>query len=434
MTIGHRTETERVLEARAAYVARGVAVAPVVVARAEGARIWDVDGRSYVDFAGGIGCQNTGHGLPVVVAAVHEQVDRYLHQCFMVGTYEPYIEVCRRLGELSPCPGEEQRSVLVNSGAEAVDNAVKIARAATGRPAVVVFDYAFHGRTLLTMTMTSKVVPYKQGFGPFAPEVYRVPAPYPFRGVDSDAAIEALEHLFKAEVDPATVACVVLETVQGEGGFIPMPDDFLLRLSALCREHGIVYVADEIQSGIGRTGPVWAVEHSGVQPDLVVSGKSLGGGLPLAGVTGSAAIVDAVPPGGLGGTFGGNPVACAAAVAVLEEVASDAFRERAQGLGDAIRARLEAIAAHVPAVGEVRGLGPMLAMELVQGGETRRPAPDVTRTTVELARERGLVLLSCGLYGNVLRVLVPILADDADAEEGLSILEASLVDAASSTS
>jgi 4-aminobutyrate aminotransferase len=370
----------------------------------------------------------------VVVAAVHEQVDRYLHQCFMVGTYEPYIEVCRRLGELSPCPGEEQRSVLVNSGAEAVENAVKIARAATGRPAVVVFDYAFHGRTLLTMTMTSKVVPYKQGFGPFAPEVYRVPAPYPFRGVDSDAAIEALEHLFKAEVDPATVACVVLETVQGEGGFIPMPDDFLLRLSALCREHGIVYVADEIQSGIGRTGPVWAVEHSGVQPDLVVSGKSLGGGLPLAGVTGSAAIVDAVPPGGLGGTFGGNPVACAAAVAVLEEVASDAFRERAQGLGDAIRARLEAIAAHVPAVGEVRGLGPMLAMELVQGGETRRPAPDVTRTTVELARERGLVLLSCGLYGNVLRVLVPILADDADVEEGLSILEASLVDAASSTS
>jgi 4-aminobutyrate aminotransferase len=349
----------------------------------------------------------------------------------MVGTYEPYVEVCRRLAELSPCPGEEQRSVLVNSGAEAVENAVKIARAATGRPAVVVFDYAFHGRTLLTMSMTSKVVPYKQGFGPFAPEVYRVPAPYPFRGPDTDAAVAALEHLFKAEVDPATVACVVLETVQGEGGFIPMPDDFLLRLSALCREHGIVYVADEIQSGIGRTGPVWAVEHSGVQPDLVVSGKSLGGGLPLAGVTGSAEIVDAVPPGGLGGTFGGNPVACAAAVAVLDEVATESFRTRAETLGTTIRGRLDRIAAAVPAVGEVRGLGPMLAMELVEDAERKTPAAALARSTVELARERGLILLSCGLYGNVLRVLVPILADEADVEEGLAVLEASLVAAAS---
>ena len=431
MAIRHGTETERVLEARAAYVARGVAVAPIVVARAEGARIWDVDGRSYVDFAGGIGCQNTGHGLPGVLAAVHEQVDRYLHQCFMVGTYEPYVEVCRRLAELSPCPGKEQRSVLVNSGAEAVENAVKIARSATGRPAVVVFDYAFHGRTLLTMAMTSKVVPYKQGFGPFAPEVYRVPAPYPYRGIDTDAAVSALEHLFKADVDPATVACVVLETVQGEGGFIPMPPDFLSRLAALCREQGILYVADEIQSGIGRTGPIWAVEHSGVEPDLVVSGKSLGGGLPLAGVTGRADVVDAVPPGGLGGTFGGNPVSCAAALAVLDEVATEAFRARADELGETIRARLEAIAAAVPAVGEVRGLGPMLAIELVEDQVTKRPASALARRTTEIARERGLVLLSCGLYGNVLRVLVPILADSSEAEEGLEILEESLVEAAS---
>src|SRR5438445_7612887 len=227
MAVQHQNETGRVLEARARYVARGVAVSPVVVDRAEGARIWDVEGRSYVDFAGGIGCQNTGHGFPGVVAAVHEQVDRYLHQCFMVGTYEPYVDVCRRLAELSPCSGVEQRSVLVNSGAEAVENAVKIARVATGRPAVVVFEYAFHGRTLLTMTMTSKVVPYKHGFGPFAPEVYRALAPYPYRGIDTDTAIGSLEHLFKADVDPATVACVVLETVQGEGGFIPMPADFL---------------------------------------------------------------------------------------------------------------------------------------------------------------------------------------------------------------
>ena len=430
MAIRHGTETERVLEARAAYVARGVAVAPIVVARAQGARIWDVDGRSYVDFAGGIGCQNTGHRLDSVVAAVHEQVDQYLHQCFMVGTYEPYVEVCRRLAELSPCPGEEQRSVLVNSGAEAVENAVKIARSATGRPAVVVFDYAFHGRTLLTMAMTSKVVPYKQGFGPFAPEVYRAPAPYPYRGIDTDAAVSALEHLFKADVDPATVACVVLETVQGEGGFIPMPADYLSRLAALCREHGILYVADEVQSGIGRTGPVWAVEHSGVEPDLVVSGKSLGGGLPLAGVTGSAAVVDAVPPGGLGGTFGGNPVACAAAVAVLDEVATDAFRARADELGAEIRSRLEAIAAAVPAVGEVRGLGPMLAIELVEDPATKRPAAELAKRTTEIARERGLVLLSCGLYGNVLRVLVPILAEESDVDEGLGILEASLAKAA----
>ena len=420
------TETERILEERSRYVARGVAAAPVVVDRAEGARIWDVDGKSYVDFAGGIGCQNTGHGFPAAVAAIHEQVDRYLHQCFMVGTYEPYIEVCRRLAELSPCGEGEQRSLLVNSGAEAVENAVKIARVATGRPAVVVFDYAFHGRTLLTMTMTSKVAPYKLGFGPFAPEVYRAPAPYPYRGVDTDAAIEALEHLFKGEVDPGSVACVVLETVQGEGGFIPMPADFLERLSALCGEHGILFVADEIQSGIGRTGPVWAIEHSGVAPDLVVSGKSLGGGLPLAGVTGRADVVDSVPPGGLGGTFGGNPVACAAALAVLDEVATPEFRTRAEALGTEIRARLDAIAERVPQVGEVRGLGPMLAMELVTDPESKTPAADLARRTTEIARERGLMLLACGLYSNVIRVLVPILADEADVEEGLALLEESL--------
>jgi 4-aminobutyrate aminotransferase len=433
VAIRSQTETERILALRARYVARGVSVAPLVVARAEGARVWDVDGRSYVDFAGGIGCQNTGHGLPSAVSAIHDQVDRYLHQCFMVGAYEPYVEVCRRLAELSPCPGEEQRSILVNSGAEAVENAVKIARVATGRPAVVAFDYAFHGRTLLTMTMTSKIVPYKLGFGPFAPEVYRVPAPYPYRGVDADDALTALSHLLEAGVDPAAISCVVLETVQGEGGFIPMPTEFLVRLAALCREHGILYVADEVQSGIGRTGPVWAIEHSGVKPDLVVSGKSLGGGLPLAGVTGSAEVVDAVPPGGLGGTFGGNPVACAAALAVLDEVATDSFRSQAKVLGETIRSRLDTIAAQVPQVGEVRGLGPMLAMELVEDKDTRRPAPDLARRTTEIARERGLLLLSCGLYSNVIRVLTPILADESDVAEGLEILERSLVAAASIT-
>src|SRR4051812_43711951 len=313
MSLQERSATEKVVEARERYVAKGVSTPPLVVARAEGARVEDVDGNSYIDFAGGLGCQNTGHGLPAAVAAIHEQADLYLHQCFMVGMYEPYVEVCRRLAELSPCQGEEQKSLLVNSGAEAVENAVKIARAATGRPAVIAFDRAFHGRTLLTLSLTSKVMPYKRGFGPFAPEVYRAPAPYEYRGITTDDAIGGLQKLFKADVDPESVACVVLEPVQGEGGFVPMPAEFVERLAELCAEHGILYVDDEVQAGVGRTGPVWAIEHHGVEPDLLVSGKSLGGGLPLAAVTGRAELMDAVHPGGLGGTFGGNPVARAAA-------------------------------------------------------------------------------------------------------------------------
>jgi 4-aminobutyrate aminotransferase/(S)-3-amino-2-methylpropionate transaminase len=432
MSVRERSATQEIQEARERYVAAGVATPPLVVARAEGARIEDVDGRSYIDFAGGLGCQNAGHGLPAAVAAVHEQVDRYLHQCFMVGMYEPYVAVCRRLSELSPCRGDDQKSLLVNSGAEAVENAVKIARAATGRPAVVVFDRAFHGRTLLTMAMTSKVVPYKRGFGPFAPEVYRAPAPYPYRGVSSDDAIRGLEALFKSEIDPEAVACVVLEPVQGEGGFIPMPRDFPPRLRELCDRHGIVYVDDEVQSGVGRTGPVWAVEHYGVEPDLLVSGKSLGGGLPLAGVTGRADLVDSVPPGGLGGTFGGNPVACAAAAAVLDEVVGEDFQRRASELGETIRAGLEGIAERVEAVGDVRGLGPMQALELVGDRETKTPAGELAAVTTAAARERGLVLLSCGLYGNVLRILVPLVIDDDDLGRGLEILEESLVAASRS--
>jgi 4-aminobutyrate aminotransferase / (S)-3-amino-2-methylpropionate transaminase / 5-aminovalerate transaminase len=429
MALRERESTERMVEARQRYVASGVSTPPLVVARAEGARIEDVDGRSYIDFAGGLGCQNVGHGPPAVVAAIHDQVDRYLHQCFMVGMYEPYVEVCRRLAELSPCAGEEQKSILVNSGAEAVENAVKIARAATGRPAVVVFDRAFHGRTLLTMSMTSKVVPYKRGFGPFAPEVYRAPAPYPYRGVSSDDAIHALETLFKADVDPASVACVVLEPVQGEGGFIPMPADFPARLLELCARHGILYVDDEVQSGVGRTGPVWAIERYEVEPDLLVSGKSLGGGLPLAAVTGRAELMDAVPAGGLGGTFGGNPVACAAACAVLDEVAAPSFRARADELGERIRAALEAIAGRIDAVGEVRGLGPMQAIELVEDRHTKEPAPRLAAETTASARDRGLVLLSCGLYGNVIRILVPLVIADEDLARGLEVLEEALVDA-----
>ena len=429
MEVTERSATQAVVEAREHYVARGVATPPLVVARAEGAHIEDVDGKSYLDFAGGLGCQNLGHRPSSVVAAIHEQVDRYLHQCFMVGMYEPYIEACRRLAELSPCRGKEQKSILLNSGAEAVENAVKIARVATGRPAVVTFDRAFHGRTLLTMTMTSKVVPYKRGFGPFAPEVYRAPAPYPYRGVTTDDAMNALELLFNADVDPESVACVVLEPVQGEGGFIPMPEDFPARLAELCAKHGILYVDDEVQSGVGRTGTVWAIERYGLEPDLMVSGKSLGGGLPLAGVTGRAEVMDAVPAGGLGGTFGGNPVACAAAVAILDEVATPEFRGRAESIGTRIRAGLDRMAERIEAIGEVRGLGAMQAIELVEDRETKAPAAGLTSQTLLAARERGLIILACGLYGNVVRVLVPLVISDEDLERGLEILDEALVDA-----
>jgi 4-aminobutyrate aminotransferase / (S)-3-amino-2-methylpropionate transaminase / 5-aminovalerate transaminase len=426
VAIEQQTASERVLAGRQRYVPRGIATTPLVVARAEGARLEDADGRTYIDFAGGLGCQNTGHGFPAAVAAIHEQVDTYLHQCFMVGVYEPYVDVCRRLAELSPCRGEEQKSLLSNSGAEAVENAVKIARAATGRPGVVVFENAFHGRTLLTMTMTHKES-YKRGFGPFAPEVYRAPGPYPFRDVSSDDSLAGVESLLAKH----EIACVVVEPVQGEGGFIPLPDEFPGRLLELCRAHGALFVDDEVQSGVGRTGPVWALEHYGLEPDLLVSGKSLGGGLPLAAVTGPAETMDAPEPGGLGGTFGGNPVACAAALAVIDEVSSESFRARVDEVGRRIRAALDELASSNEHVGEVRGLGPMLALELVADRETKEPAAELTKAVTTRARELGLVLLSCGTYGNVIRILVPLVITDDDLEQGLGLLEQALVDAGS---
>ena len=404
---------------RERYVTRGVATTDLTVARAEGATIWDADGREYLDFAGGIACQNLGHNPEAVVQAIHEQVDLYLHQCFMVGLYEPYVEVCRRLDALWPGDAET-KSLLVNSGAEAVENAVKIARTATGRPGVVVFDRAFHGRTNLTMAMTSKLV-YKQGFGPLAPEVYRAPAPYPYRGVTTDDALAGLELLFAQDVDPRSVACVVLETVQGEGGFIPMPAEFVEGLREICRRHEILYVADEVQSGCGRTGRAWAIEHMNVEPDLIVAGKTLGGGLPLAAVTGRSELMDSVHPGGLGGTFSGNPVSCAAARAVLDALAEPGFRERAETVGRLIRGRLERLAELHPAIGEVRGLGPMLAIEFVER------SGDVTKAVTTKARENGLVLLSCGLYGNVIRLLPPLTATDDELERGMDILEEALL-------
>jgi 4-aminobutyrate aminotransferase len=423
MQVDHQASTDDVLQARERYVPRGVSTPQLVVTRAWGARIWDADGREYLDFAGGIACQNLGHGPAGVVRAIHEQVDRYLHQCFMVGIYEPYIEVCRRLDEV--WPGEATtKSLLLNSGAEAIENAVKIARAATGRPGVIVFDRAFHGRTNLTMAMTSKLV-YKQGFGPLAGDIYRAAAPYPYRSVSTEDALASLDLLFRQDVDPAEVACFVLEPVQGEGGFIPMPPEFIAALKEQCVRHGILYVDDEVQSGCGRTGPMWAIEHYGVEPDLIVSGKSLGGGLPLAAVTGRAELMDAVHPGGLGGTFGGNPVCCAAALAVLDELSAPGFRERADQIARLLRTRLDEIATRQEIVGEVRGLGAMLALELVE------QTADAAKAVTTAAREKGLVLLSCGLYGNVIRLLPPLSATDEELERGLGILEEALGDASS---
>ena len=418
---GDASAAERVREARARYVPRGISTPSLVVERAEGARVWDVDGREYLDFAGGIACQNLGHGHPAVTAAIHEQVDRYLHQCFMVGTYKPYVDLCRRLDEVWP-GAAETKSILVNSGSEAVENAVKIARAATGRDAVVVFDRAFHGRTNLTMAMTAKLV-YKQGFGPLATDIHRAPAPYPYRGVSTDDALRGLELLFAQDVDPVTVAAIVLEPVQGEGGFIPMPTEFVQALRRVCDEHGILYVDDEVQSGCGRTGTTWAIEQLGVEPDILVAGKTLGGGLPLASVTGRAELMDAVHPGGLGGTFGGNPVACAAALAVLDELPATGFRKRAEEVGALLRRRLGEIAARQPVVGEVRGLGAMLALELAE------PTADAAKATTTAALAKGLLLLSCGVYGNVIRLLPPLTATDEELEHGLELLEEALGDA-----
>jgi 4-aminobutyrate aminotransferase / (S)-3-amino-2-methylpropionate transaminase / 5-aminovalerate transaminase len=423
MRVEEQASTDQVRQGRERYVPRGVATTDLVVSRAWGARIWDAEGREYIDFAGGIACQNLGHGNAAVVRAVHEQVDRFLHQCFMVGAYEPYVAVAEKLDDLWP-GNAATKTLLVNSGAEAVENAVKISRAATGRAGVVVFDRAFHGRTNLTMAMTSKLV-YKQGFGPLATDVHRAPAPYPYRGVSTEDALHGLELLFKQDVDPKEVACIVLEPVQGEGGFIPMPPEFIHALRELCDAHGIVYVDDEVQSGCGRTGTIWAIERYDVEPDLLVSGKTLGGGLPLAGVTGRAELMDAPHPGGLGGTFGGNPVACAAALAVLDELSAPGFRERAEQIAKLLHTRLDEIAAKHAIVGEVRGLGAMLALELTEQNG------DVAKAVTTAAREKGLVLLSCGLYGNVIRLLPPLSATDEELERGLGILEEALGDASS---
>jgi 4-aminobutyrate aminotransferase / (S)-3-amino-2-methylpropionate transaminase / 5-aminovalerate transaminase len=419
---------------RERYLPRGVyTYHPVYPASGSGARLMDVDGNSYLDFAGGIGTMNVGHSHPAVVAAIQAQAERYTHTCAHVVTPPPYVQLARRLAEITP-GSQAKKTLLVNSGAEAVENAVKIARAATGRPAIIAFENSFHGRTNLTLTLTGKVRPYRVGFGPLALDVHTMPYPYCYRCPHRDTASGgccadwevALERAFLTRVAPEQVAAVIVEPVQGEGGFVVPPDDFLPRLRAICRRHGILLIADEIQTGFGRTGRMFACEHSGLEPDLILLAKSLAGGLPLAAVVGRAEIMDAPGPGGLGGTYGGNPVACAAALAVIGVFEREGLVERAHALGDAAQRRMREWERRFPLIGEVRGLGAMVAMELVRDRATKEPAASEAAAILQEARARGLLLIKAGLYDNVIRLLMPLVTTDDEMAAGLDILEESL--------
>jgi 4-aminobutyrate aminotransferase/(S)-3-amino-2-methylpropionate transaminase len=442
-------KSRALLARRAAAVPRGVpAVTPIAVVHAEGAVITDADGNRLIDFGGGIGVVNTGHRHPGVVEAVRAQLDRFAHVCFPVSTYEPYVELAERLNRITPGT-HDKRTFMVNSGAEAVENAVKVARAFTGRQAVVCFEHGFHGRTNLAMALTSKVMPYKKGFGPFAPEVYRIPYPYCYRCERAEvrtslpraergggraetccmAETAYFERLFAVTVDPGSVAAIVMELELGEGGFVPAPVEYVRALAAFAREHGILFVADEIQTGFGRTGAMFACEHFGLIPDIITTAKSLAGGLPLAAVTGRADVMEAAHPGGLGGTYGGNPLACAAALAVLEAMERERLPERARRAGERIAGRFRSWAESYPCIGDVRGLGAMVGMELVGDPVSRTPDKALTGRLLTAALERGLILLSSGTYGNVVRVLAPLTTEDAVLDEGLEAMEEALAEA-----
>jgi 4-aminobutyrate aminotransferase/(S)-3-amino-2-methylpropionate transaminase len=398
---------------------------PIVADRARGSTITDVDGNTFVDFVGGVGVANVGHNHPRVVEAISEQVDRFLHTDFTVVPYEGYVELAERLGALVPIAGET-RAAFFNAGAEAVENAVKLSRLYTGRQAVIAFEGAFHGRTWMALTMTSKTQPYKKGLGPFAPEVYRTPYPNAYRGLGAASALGSLERLFSTHVSPEHVAAIVFEPQQGEGGFIPAPAEFVEGLRRICDDRGIVLVADEVQTGFGRTGRMFAMEHFGVEPDLVVVAKSIAGGLPLSGVVGRATIMDHPHSGAIGGTFIGNPVALAAALAVLDVFEEEQLVDRAQLLGAAIRARMLDWQGRWPQVGDVRGLGAMLAIELVRDPKTREPAPELVEAVVDEALQRGVLLLKAGVDGNCIRVLCPLTTTDAELDDGLRAWEEAL--------
>ncbi len=410
--------SEQLDRQRTEVISAGVGVVTTkFIESARGAILRDVDGREYIDFAGGIAVMNIGHGHPKVVAAIKAQAEKLVHTCFMVNPYEPAVRLAEKLCRITP--GDfPKKAAFLNSGAEAVENAVKIARYFTKRPAVIVFENAYHGRTLLTMTMTSKIKPYKLGFGPFAPEVYRMP-------FGDKAPAGALHDFFVQHVNPEAVAAVVAEPVQGEGGFIAPPPGYFQEMVKICRDNGILFVADEIQSGMGRTGKMFAIEHWGIEPDLITVAKSLAAGMPLAAVIGRQEIMDAVHPWGLGGTYGGNPVACAAALAVLEVFEEEDMLAKSVALGKKLKARFDAWEKKFDLVGSVRGLGAMLGLELVRGPD-RAPAADEAKKLVAACVEKGLVILSCGTYGNIIRVLAPFVITDEQLEKGLAIMEQEL--------
>jgi 4-aminobutyrate aminotransferase/(S)-3-amino-2-methylpropionate transaminase len=412
---------------RNAALSKGMStMLPVYVERGQNAELWDADGRRYIDFAGGIAVLNSGHMHPHVKAAVIKQLDAgFTHTCLMITPYRVAVELAEKLNVLVPGP-TPKKTMLVTTGAEAVENAIKIARAYTGRSGVIAFGGGFHGRTYMAMALTGKVSPYKVGFGPFPGDVYHAPFPVPYHGVTTEHSLEALEHIFKYDIEPNRVAAIIIEPVLGEGGFYAAPPEFMKALRALCDKHGIVFIADEIQTGFARTGRMFAMEHYGIEPDLMTMAKSLAGGFPLAAVVGKAQMMDAPLTGGLGGTYAGSPVSCAAALAVLEVMEKEQLPARAVQVGDLITQRLRKLQSQLTCVGEVRGLGAMVAMELVRNRDPHAPDADLTKALVQRAGANGLVLLSCGLYSNVIRILVPLTASDALINEGLDIVEKSL--------
>jgi 4-aminobutyrate aminotransferase/(S)-3-amino-2-methylpropionate transaminase len=411
---------------RQAAVARGVGHAHEIFAeRAANAEVWDVEGRRFIDFAGGIAVLNTGHCHPAVIAAVKAQLDRFTHTCFQVLAYEPYVELAERLNALAP--GHfAKKTLFLTTGAEAVENAIKIARAATGRPGVIAFGGGYHGRTLLTLGLTGKVAPYKLGFGPFPADIFHATYPNALRSISVDDAMASVDAILRNDIEAARVAAIILEPVQGEGGFHVAPPELFQRLRALCDRHGILLIADEVQTGAGRTGTWFAVEQMGVAPDLITLAKSMAGGFPISAVIGRADVMDAPAPGGLGGTYAGSPVACAAALAVLQVFEQEKLLERSRVLGERLRAGLRRLAQKRDSIAEVRGLGAMVAVEFCQQGDPNRPLAELAKAVAAEAAKLGLILLTCGTYGNVIRILVPLTASDALVDEGLQLLAQAL--------
>jgi 4-aminobutyrate aminotransferase/(S)-3-amino-2-methylpropionate transaminase len=433
-TIQLRTEipgprSREIMERADRAVAKPLAVIfPIVAESARGVTITDVDGNTFIDFAGGVGTLNVGHSHPDVVAAAQEQLDRFSHTDYTVVPYEVYVSLAERLGALAPISGPV-KAAFFNAGTEAVENAVKFARLATKRSAVICFEGGFHGRTFLALSLTSKTKPYKDGLGPFSPEVYRLPFPYDYRGITAADALAALDRAFDEQVAADSVAAIVVEPVQGEGGFVVAPQEFMSGLRAACDKHGIVLIADEVQTGFGRTGRFFACEHYGVEPDHVCVAKSIAMGLPLSGVLGRAEIMDAGPTGAVGGTYVGNPVALAAALAVLDVFESDGLVERSRQIGEVVRARMLSWQERWPVIGDVRGLGAMLAIELVSDPAARTPAPQLAQAVIDEALARGLLLITCGIHSNCIRELVPLVITDAELEEALAVWEEALAPA-----